>query len=401
MKKLLYLIIFLILASSIFAVNLEIKENNEIYTHLEIKNCSGSSLLRITNYFGVLSSLQQGFNSWDSRFYHYYGGGTKLTASVNCVDGSFQELEFCTNSSSCTAITSTTTSPTTSTSLGTSDVPINLTYPSLKLLFDDYNESFWELNKSYPDAVNDSDEDDIGDLKDEMDELKDNLKELKGNLKSLISSLKTKIPKNETLINMSDVLRDQTIILIDNVTDLMTFGECNSYLVCSGWSECDDNLTKTMSCVDQNSCVSPYNETAKCYACLESWTCGAWSTCSGGIQTRTCSDEFSCGTIFLKPEEQRSCSPGGSSSGGSSGGSGTVSPSQTQEESVQESIASEDSDYLATTELDLESEKTETTLIETSASKLSWAKIGTYVIAGIILVILLVVGIVGYFMFCR
>ena len=401
MKKLLYFTIFLILASSIFAVNLEIKENNEIYTTFEIQNCSGSSLLRITNYFGVLSSLQQGFSTWDMMFYHYYGDGIKLTASVNCVDGSFQELEFCTNSSSCTNITSTTSSPDTSTSLGTSDVPINLTYPNLKLLFDDYNESFWELNESYPKAVNDSDEDDIEDLKDDLDELKDDLKDLKSNLKSLISSLKLEVPKNETLINISDVLRDQTIILIDNTTTLMKFGECNSYLVCSEWSECDSNLTKTMSCVDKNGCVKPYNETAKCYACLESWTCGAWSTCSSGTQTRACTDEFVCGTTYLKPEEQRSCSSGGSSSSGSSGGFGTVSTSQTQEESVQESTASEDSDYLATTELDLEPEKTETTSQESSVSKLSWAKIGTYVIAGVILVILLVVGIVGYFMFYR
>lgn len=57
--------------------------------------------------------------------------------------------------------------------------------------------------------------------------------------------------------------------------------------------------------------------------CVENWTCGSWSSCSGSLQGRSCSDENSCGTTVNKPVVQRSCSSGGSSgSGGSSSSSG-------------------------------------------------------------------------------
>ena len=52
--------------------------------------------------------------------------------------------------------------------------------------------------------------------------------------------------------------------------------------------------------------------------CTESWTCTDWSSCSGKIQTRTCTDNNNCGTDDDKPDESKSCSSGGSSSGGSS-----------------------------------------------------------------------------------
>ena len=52
-------------------------------------------------------------------------------------------------------------------------------------------------------------------------------------------------------------------------------------------------------------------------SCTENWTCTAWSTCSGGTQTRTCTDQNNCGTEINKPAESRSCS---TSSSGSSGG---------------------------------------------------------------------------------
>ncbi|MBD3249188.1 hypothetical protein GF336_04025 [Candidatus Woesearchaeota archaeon] len=44
--------------------------------------------------------------------------------------------------------------------------------------------------------------------------------------------------------------------------------------------------------------------------CIESWSCSSWGSCSGsGIQTRSCYDANSCGTIQLKPFEMRSCTP--------------------------------------------------------------------------------------------
>ncbi len=65
--------------------------------------------------------------------------------------------------------------------------------------------------------------------------------------------------------------------------------------------------------------------------CFESWGCSAWSDCSGGIQTRTCTDANACGTTAGKPAETQTCSTGGhvappqSPSGGGGGGSVTIS----------------------------------------------------------------------------
>lgn len=53
--------------------------------------------------------------------------------------------------------------------------------------------------------------------------------------------------------------------------------------------------------------------------CSESWTCTDWSSCSGGTQTRTCTDSNNCSTTFNKPAESQSCSM---PSGGGGGGTG-------------------------------------------------------------------------------
>ncbi|MFP4401296.1 MAG: PGF-pre-PGF domain-containing protein, partial [Candidatus Woesearchaeota archaeon] len=63
--------------------------------------------------------------------------------------------------------------------------------------------------------------------------------------------------------------------------------------------------------------------------CEESWSCEAWSSCSGGTQTRTCTDANSCGTTLQRPSLSQSCtdpsddspssgSPSSSPSGGTS-----------------------------------------------------------------------------------
>jgi len=43
--------------------------------------------------------------------------------------------------------------------------------------------------------------------------------------------------------------------------------------------------------------------------CTPSWSCESWGTCSGGIQTRTCTDSESCGTTQGRPALSQSCSP--------------------------------------------------------------------------------------------
>ena len=43
-------------------------------------------------------------------------------------------------------------------------------------------------------------------------------------------------------------------------------------------------------------------------ACLENWVCNTWNACTEeGIQTRECVDLEECGTVLLKPSEQRTC----------------------------------------------------------------------------------------------
>ncbi|MFH1587510.1 MAG: right-handed parallel beta-helix repeat-containing protein [Candidatus Diapherotrites archaeon] len=42
--------------------------------------------------------------------------------------------------------------------------------------------------------------------------------------------------------------------------------------------------------------------------CTENWSCTAWSACTNGTQTRTCTDANGCGTTANKPPETQSCS---------------------------------------------------------------------------------------------
>jgi len=77
------------------------------------------------------------------------------------------------------------------------------------------------------------------------------------------------------------------------------------------------------TCADTDSdgiCDSSYNLDSVNYdylplillsSCTESWGCTSWSTCSGGSQTRTCTDSNACGTTTNKPAESQSCTSGG------------------------------------------------------------------------------------------
>lgn len=43
-------------------------------------------------------------------------------------------------------------------------------------------------------------------------------------------------------------------------------------------------------------------------ACVESWSCSAWSTCVGGSQSRTCTDANACANPTSTPSTSRTCS---------------------------------------------------------------------------------------------
>ena len=52
--------------------------------------------------------------------------------------------------------------------------------------------------------------------------------------------------------------------------------------------------------VDSVPAVLPY---------LENWSCGAWSSCVGGQQARTCTDANNSGTLLRQPATSQSCTP--------------------------------------------------------------------------------------------
>jgi len=61
--------------------------------------------------------------------------------------------------------------------------------------------------------------------------------------------------------------------------------------------------------------------------CVEEWTCTDWSTCSGGSQSKTCTEGHSCGTTAVRPDLTQDCSSGSSGGGGGSAIPSTTNPS--------------------------------------------------------------------------
>lgn len=51
----------------------------------------------------------------------------------------------------------------------------------------------------------------------------------------------------------------------------------------------------------------PYGSTRTVTGCIEVWTCLAWGVCTGGQQTRSCTDDNRCGTTVNRPLTSRSC----------------------------------------------------------------------------------------------
>ena len=42
-------------------------------------------------------------------------------------------------------------------------------------------------------------------------------------------------------------------------------------------------------------------------ACTEAWSCGEWSACVNGMQSRTCADVNRCNMTLFKPESTKAC----------------------------------------------------------------------------------------------
>ncbi len=89
---------------------------------------------------------------------------------------------------------------------------------------------------------------------------------------------------------------------------------------CSSWSTCS-NETRTRTCTDDNSCGNNTGkpiESESCETtnttttCFPDWDCTEWSPTecpASATQTRTCTDQNSCGISSGKPLESSSCTP--------------------------------------------------------------------------------------------
>lgn len=81
----------------------------------------------------------------------------------------------------------------------------------------------------------------------------------------------------------------------------------------SDWSRCGPDLKQTRTAVDLSKPTCPNRKpdakdlVRDCSPCQESWTCGVWSGCINGVQTRECFDDTQCGTFATQPDLSRSC----------------------------------------------------------------------------------------------
>lgn len=88
-------------------------------------------------------------------------------------------------------------------------------------------------------------------------------------------------------------------------------GGCSPQWQYSEWSYCDANLQQTRTATDKEHCANRKPNQAdilrSCEVCEEAWSCGSWSGCSGGVETRDCFDDHACTTTISKPVTTQTC----------------------------------------------------------------------------------------------
>ena len=86
---------------------------------------------------------------------------------------------------------------------------------------------------------------------------------------------------------------------------------------CDEWTDCAEEL-QSRTCTDANECETEESkpdesqacvveETNETETCVEDWSCDSWGDCSGGSQSRDCTDGNDCGTEDDKPSASQSC----------------------------------------------------------------------------------------------
>ena len=143
--------------------------------------------------------------------------------------------------------------------------------------------------------------------------LKEDTKVVNGESKSVVVVSGISLASGETKTVYLDILLDKNGIC---VRDEEIFNSHEITNDCSGSSEveigCDGSDQNEYSCT-KNSTLNKYKITGLQFSgigeeeCTESWSCTSYSTCSGGTQTRTCTDSNNCGTENSKPSESQSC----------------------------------------------------------------------------------------------
>lgn len=86
--------------------------------------------------------------------------------------------------------------------------------------------------------------------------------------------------------------------------------QCNGVCSKSGCTAAKDPDCGSAGCCGNHICDAGENHascSADCLACVEDWSCAAWSTCVGGNQTQFCTDANTCGTAVNKPGTERPC----------------------------------------------------------------------------------------------
>ena len=132
---------------------------------------------------------------------------------------------------------------------------------------------------------------------------------------------------NNYIRNNINYYNNSALVNYFNTTKTLLSGTTNviggSYLGGNFWATLN-NTGFSQLCTDADAdgiCDSVYNIDTVNYdylplyslalVCIPTWTCTDWSTCSGGIQTRTCTDVYSCGVDTSKPAESQFCTSGG------------------------------------------------------------------------------------------
>lgn len=101
---------------------------------------------------------------------------------------------------------------------------------------------------------------------------------------------------------------------------------CTESWTCGAWSACLSG-SQSRTCTDANNCGTTANRpplTQTCSSsssCTENWSCGNWSACTGGTQSRTCTDANNCPNPISQPPLTQAC--GGSTTTGPSSGTPT------------------------------------------------------------------------------